>query len=256
MKKKMYNTQQSSKMWSGRFREPLDATFESWQRSFPFDWRLVPYEVEASIAHARAIEAAGIHKYDSKQFASAKRSIRLLIALVVLVYSVPSVAQSNTPQATQANATDPLVTFVDNGFSPAGGLPGQKSEGFRGKLFVGDESLAMMGGAHFVTFHFDPGSIEFTAQTWMASGPIGGAHLKLNLVAGKHYFVEVRTRVSWPVTKQFGIKEITCDEARKEHEQDKPLEAKHLDNAGQSTLVAETSFPVCSASSLNNYENR
>src|SRR5271170_5557736 len=52
--------QQSAKMWSGRFREPLDPTFESWQRSFPFDWRLVPYEVEASIAHARAIEAAGI----------------------------------------------------------------------------------------------------------------------------------------------------------------------------------------------------
>src|SRR3984957_1050733 len=49
-----------TKMWSGRFREPLDATFESWQRSFPFDWRLVPYEVEASIAHARAIQAAGI----------------------------------------------------------------------------------------------------------------------------------------------------------------------------------------------------
>jgi hypothetical protein len=51
---------QSAKMWSGRFREPLDPIFESWQRSFPFDWRLVPYEVEASIAHARAIEAAGI----------------------------------------------------------------------------------------------------------------------------------------------------------------------------------------------------
>ncbi len=47
-------------MWSGRFRQPLDPTFESWQRSFPFDWRLVPYEAEASIAHARAIEAAGI----------------------------------------------------------------------------------------------------------------------------------------------------------------------------------------------------
>jgi argininosuccinate lyase len=47
-------------MWSGRFREPLNKTFEEWQRSFPFDWRLVPYEVEASIAHARAIEFAGI----------------------------------------------------------------------------------------------------------------------------------------------------------------------------------------------------
>ncbi len=47
-------------MWSGRFREPLNTAFESWQRSFPFDWRLLPHEVEASIAHARAIQAAGI----------------------------------------------------------------------------------------------------------------------------------------------------------------------------------------------------
>src|SRR6266478_3125622 len=50
----------ATKMWSGRFREPLNKQFEEWQRSFPFDWRLLPHEVEASIAHARAIEAAGI----------------------------------------------------------------------------------------------------------------------------------------------------------------------------------------------------
>jgi argininosuccinate lyase len=49
-----------AKMWSGRFREPLNKQFEEWQRSFPFDWRLLPHEVEASIAHARAIEAVGI----------------------------------------------------------------------------------------------------------------------------------------------------------------------------------------------------
>ena len=53
-------SEQPSKMWSGRFREPLDKQFEEWQRSFPFDWRLLPYEVEASIAHARTIEAGGI----------------------------------------------------------------------------------------------------------------------------------------------------------------------------------------------------
>jgi argininosuccinate lyase len=52
--------QQPAKMWSGRFREPLDRTFEQWQRSFPFDWRLLPQEVAASQAHARAIAAAGI----------------------------------------------------------------------------------------------------------------------------------------------------------------------------------------------------
>ena len=49
-----------SKMWSGRFREPLDRAFEQWQRSFPFDWRLLPQEIAASSAHARVIAAAGI----------------------------------------------------------------------------------------------------------------------------------------------------------------------------------------------------
>ena len=49
-----------AKMWSGRFREPLDKLFEEWQRSFPFDWRLLPQEIAASKAHAKAIAAAGI----------------------------------------------------------------------------------------------------------------------------------------------------------------------------------------------------
>jgi argininosuccinate lyase len=56
----MAEQQQAAKMWSGRFRESLNAAFEEWQRSFPFDWRLLPQEVAASKAHARAIAAAGI----------------------------------------------------------------------------------------------------------------------------------------------------------------------------------------------------
>ena len=52
--------EQPTKMWSGRFREPLDPTFEAWQRSFPFDFRLLPQEIAASKAHARAIAAAGV----------------------------------------------------------------------------------------------------------------------------------------------------------------------------------------------------
>ena len=48
------------KMWSGRFREPLDHDFEQWQRSLEFDWQLLPHEVAASKAHARTIAAAGI----------------------------------------------------------------------------------------------------------------------------------------------------------------------------------------------------
>ncbi|HEX6502528.1 MAG TPA: argininosuccinate lyase [Terriglobales bacterium] len=47
-------------MWSGRFRQPLDAEFERWQRSFPFDRRLLAHELDASRAHARALKKAGI----------------------------------------------------------------------------------------------------------------------------------------------------------------------------------------------------
>ena len=56
----MSNEQQSGKMWSGRFREPLDTDFEAWQRSIVFDWRLLDQEVAASKAHASALFEAGI----------------------------------------------------------------------------------------------------------------------------------------------------------------------------------------------------
>lgn len=48
------------KMWSGRLRQPLDPEFEAWQRSFPFDRRLLSHELDASRAHARALQRAGI----------------------------------------------------------------------------------------------------------------------------------------------------------------------------------------------------
>ncbi|MGZ4827797.1 MAG: argininosuccinate lyase, partial [Terriglobales bacterium] len=48
------------KLWSGRFREPLDAQFEQWQRSFPFDVRLLPDELAASRAWARALAKSGV----------------------------------------------------------------------------------------------------------------------------------------------------------------------------------------------------
>ena len=51
----MSNEQQSGKMWSGRFREPLDKEFEQWQRSIVFDWRLLVQETAASKAHASAL---------------------------------------------------------------------------------------------------------------------------------------------------------------------------------------------------------
>lgn len=56
----MANDPKSVKMWSGRFREPLDKEFEQWQRSIVFDWRLLVHETAASKAHASALAAAGV----------------------------------------------------------------------------------------------------------------------------------------------------------------------------------------------------
>ncbi|HEX5435500.1 MAG TPA: argininosuccinate lyase [Candidatus Angelobacter sp.] len=51
-------------MWSGRFRQPLDPRFEQWQRSFPFDQKLLAYELAASRAHANTLRAADVISAD------------------------------------------------------------------------------------------------------------------------------------------------------------------------------------------------
>ena len=48
------------KMWSGRFSQSLDPEFEIWQRSLPFDKRLLKQEIAASGAHAKALHNAGV----------------------------------------------------------------------------------------------------------------------------------------------------------------------------------------------------
>lgn len=171
---------------------------------------------------------------------------KLAIKLFACICSVSLLAQSSKPDTSSLKPKRATVTFVDNKMSLTGGLPGQKSEAFRGKLFIENQLLATMVPGHFVTFELDPVTVDFTAQTWMATGPTGGAHITLSLVAGKHYFIEVRTKQAWPVTKMFGIKEITCEEAEQEHEHDEPLDSSHVKANGDPPAVAETAFPACS----------
>ena len=66
------------KMWSGRFRQPLDPEFERWQRSFPFDQRLLQEEIAASRAHAKALLAAGV--LSGEEYAAMLRGLETLSA--------------------------------------------------------------------------------------------------------------------------------------------------------------------------------
>ena len=95
----------AAKMWSGRFREPLNAQFEAWQRSFPFDVRLLAYEIVASKAHAEMIAAAGILTEDElvemhagldgivkQSFEHANRFINLDVLREAYIAHLPSVS--------------------------------------------------------------------------------------------------------------------------------------------------------------------
>ncbi len=50
----------AKKAWGGRFAERTDRRVETYTSSLPFDWRLYPYDVQGSIAYARALVKAGI----------------------------------------------------------------------------------------------------------------------------------------------------------------------------------------------------
>ncbi len=97
-----------SKMWSGRFREPLDTQFEAWQRSFPFDWRLLPQEIAASSAHARVIAAAGILTP-----AEADRMIAGLEAVGKLALSESEFHNPNSSSAASIAQAEDIHHFVE-----------------------------------------------------------------------------------------------------------------------------------------------
>jgi argininosuccinate lyase len=66
------------KMWSGRFSQALDPEFEQWQRSFPYDKRLLPQEIAASKAHAKGLKNAGV--LSSDELASALRGLDQILS--------------------------------------------------------------------------------------------------------------------------------------------------------------------------------
>lgn len=47
-------------LWSGRFSEPVDERVKRYTASIPFDWRLAPYDIQASLAHAAMLARVGI----------------------------------------------------------------------------------------------------------------------------------------------------------------------------------------------------
>ncbi|HET8667240.1 MAG TPA: argininosuccinate lyase, partial [Terriglobales bacterium] len=98
------------KMWSGRFGQALDPEFEEWQRSFPFDQRLLSQEVAASKAHAAALLSAGVLSKDEH---------------ATLVRSLDQIAQDGTAAHDDGTAED-VHHFVEKRLIDLAGEVGLK----------------------------------------------------------------------------------------------------------------------------------
>jgi argininosuccinate lyase len=52
--------QSGPQTWSGRFSEPVSARVKRYTASIPFDWRLAPFDIQGSLAHAAMLHKAGV----------------------------------------------------------------------------------------------------------------------------------------------------------------------------------------------------
>ena len=53
-------------MWKGRFQQDTAPLLQKYSESISFDWRLWPHDIEGSIAHSAALEAAGLLTADER----------------------------------------------------------------------------------------------------------------------------------------------------------------------------------------------
>lgn len=95
------------KMWAGRFSRSagLDAGFERWQRSLPFDHRLLSHELTASRAYARALAQAGV--------LSASELEKILGGLERLAEHTAREPESGEPAWWQSSETEDIHHFVE-----------------------------------------------------------------------------------------------------------------------------------------------
>src|ERR1700682_5775932 len=54
-------------MWKGRFQQETTAAVQRFTESISFDWRLYKFDIQGSIAHASALERAGLLTPEERQ---------------------------------------------------------------------------------------------------------------------------------------------------------------------------------------------
>jgi len=158
--------------------------------------------------------------------------------------SLAFAAVSSLAQGTPTASPQVQVTFYSSGRFLRSAIPGDKHAKFSGRIMDGNNQLTMLTPDRFVTFNLDPGQHVLTANSWMIASPVGGGHLKINLVPGQHYYIGTYLE-SLIVASKFRVEQRTCQEAQQDNKTTKPLKQEHIKEYGLARAVTETSFPIC-----------
>jgi argininosuccinate lyase len=65
-------------VWSGRFSEPVSERVKRYTASIPFDWRLAPFDIQGSLAHAAMLHQVGV--LTARDLADIRRGLGEILA--------------------------------------------------------------------------------------------------------------------------------------------------------------------------------
>jgi hypothetical protein len=142
------------------------------------------------------------------------------------------------------------VTFYTPGNSvksaTAGLLP-RSRQPFTGWLFDGPQRLAHVSPGRFMTFHLDPGAHSFTVP-WHSTRP-GKDRLLIHVEGGGQYCVRLYAKMTnfevIPYERlNSQIEQVSCEQARREAAQMKPIDIQRVDPAVRLELDPATTFPA------------
>ena len=167
---------------------------------------------------------------------------QLRFALTIVLFGFISAA-SAAAQGPMTVTPQVKVTFYSSGNTFLK-LAGSRAA-FVGKIFDNNRELALLARHRFVTFGLAPGSHVLSTNWWMTTGPAGGSHLTINLVAGHHYYISTQFEEVGFGGGTMIVQEVTCEDAQLAGNKTKPLEDKHLRPEGIATVMADSRFPPC-----------
>ena len=74
----MSTTSTPAQAWSGRFSEPVSERVKRYTASIPFDWRLAPFDIQGSLAHAAMLQKVGV--LSAEDLADIRRGLGEILA--------------------------------------------------------------------------------------------------------------------------------------------------------------------------------